>query len=111
MLTFTIGGNNTVVSLATGTTIDQAIAQINGTMASLGVHAQLNTAGTGIDLQGTAAFTVSSNGGGATGVFGTNANTAQTITAPVANAGGERQCAAGADGHHRGHQPARPRSR
>jgi flagellin len=50
------------------------------------VHAQLNTAGTGIDLQGTAAFTVSSNGGGATGVFGTNANTAQTITPPVANA-------------------------
>ena len=42
----------------------QAITQINGTMGALGVHAQLNAAGTGIDLQGTAAFTVSSNGGG-----------------------------------------------
>jgi flagellin len=86
VLTFTIGGNNTTVSLAIGTKIDQAISQINQAMGALGVHAQLNTAGTGIDLQGTAAFTVSSNGGGATGVFGTNANTAQTITPPVANA-------------------------
>ena len=85
VLTFTIGGNNTTVSLAIGTTLAQAISQINGTMNSLGVHAQLNAAGTGLDLQGTAAFTVSSNGGGATRVFGTNANTAQTITAPVAN--------------------------
>jgi len=86
VLTFTIGGNNTTVSLAIGTTIDQAISQINGTMGALGVQAQLNTAGTGIDLQGTAAFTVSSNGGGATGVFHVNTNTAQTVTAPVANA-------------------------
>jgi flagellin len=86
VLTFTIGGTNTNVSLAVGTTVDQAIAQINGTMSSLGVHAQLNTAGTGIDLQGPAAFTVSSNGGGVTGVFATNTGAAQTITAPVANA-------------------------
>ena len=86
VLTFSIGGNTTDVSLATGTTIDQAISQINGTMGALGVHAQLNTAGTGIDLQGTAAFTVNSNGGGATGVFHVNTNTAQTVTAPVANA-------------------------
>ena len=86
VLTFSMGGNNTNVSLATGTTLAQAISQINGTMSALGVHAQLNTAGTGIDLQGTAAFTVSSNGGGVTGVFATNTGAAQTITAPVANA-------------------------
>ena len=83
VLTFTIGGNNTTVSLANGTTIDQAISQINGTMSSLGVHAQLNTAGDGIDLQGTAAFTVSSAGGGVTGAFAAGA---ATITDPVANA-------------------------
>ena len=86
VLTFTIGGNNTNVSLAVGTTLAQAISQINGAMSSLGVKAQLNTAGNGIDLQGTAAFTVSSNGGGVTGVFATNTGAAQTITAPVANA-------------------------
>ena len=85
-LTFTIGGNNTVVSLAIGTTRDQAVAQINAAVGSLGVHALLNTAGTGVDLQGTVAFTVSSNGGGATGVYGTNAATAQTVTAAAANA-------------------------
>ncbi len=49
----------TTVSLAVGTTLAQAISQINGRCRSLGVHAQLNTAGTGLDLQGTAAFTVS----------------------------------------------------
>ena len=85
VLTFTIGGNNTTVSLANGTTLAQAISQINGTVGALGIHAQLNTAGTGLDLQGTAAFTVSSAGGGVTGVFATNTG-AQTITAPVANA-------------------------
>ncbi len=84
VLTFTIGGNNTTVSLANGTTIDQAISQINGTMGSLGVHAQLAAgSSTVIQLQGTAAFTLSSAGGGVTGAF---ASGAATITAPVANA-------------------------
>jgi flagellin len=84
VLTFTIGGNNnTIVSLAVGTKIDQAISQINQTMGVLGVHAQLNTTGDGIDLQGTAAFTVSSAGAGGTGVLATGA---ATVTAPVANA-------------------------
>jgi flagellin len=84
VLAFTIGGTTTNVSLAVGTTLDQAISQINGTMGSLGVHAQLNTAGNGLDLQGTAAFTLTSSGGGAgTGAFAAGA---ATITAPVANA-------------------------
>jgi flagellin len=83
VLTFTIGGNDTIVSLAVGTKIDQAISQINQTMGVLGVHAQLNTTGDGIDLQGTAAFTVSSAGAGGTGVLATGA---ATVTAPVANA-------------------------
>jgi flagellin len=86
VLTFTIGGSTTTVTLAVGTTMAQAINQINTTMSSLGVNAQVDTAGNGIDLQGTAAFTVSSNGGGITGVFATNTGAAQAVTAPVANA-------------------------
>ena len=85
-LTFTIGGVNTTVNLIVGTTMAQAINQINAVMAPLGVNALVNTAGSGVDLQGTAAFTVSSSGGGITGVFALNTGAAQAITAPVANA-------------------------
>ena len=85
VLAFTIGGTTTNVSLAIGTTMAQAINQINAVMSPLGVNAQVNTAGTGVDLQGTAAFTLSSSGGGVTGVFALNTG-AQAITAPVANA-------------------------
>jgi flagellin len=86
VLAFTIGGTTTDVSLAVGTTLSQAINQINAVMSPLGVNAQLNTAGTGVDLQGTAAFTLTSSGGGVTGVFAANTGAAQAITAPVANA-------------------------
>jgi flagellin len=87
-LTFTIaGGSPTVVSLAAGTTIDQAIAQINGQVGSQGVYAVKNVTGDGIDLQGTSAFTVTSGGtSAATGVFATNTGAAQTVTAPAAGA-------------------------
>jgi flagellin len=86
VLAFTIGGNTTNVTLATATTLAQAISQINGTMSSVGVKALLNTAGTGIDFQGTAAFTLTSTGTAAEGVFALNAGTAQTVTAPAAGA-------------------------
>ncbi len=87
VLSFTIGGNVTTVSLANGvSSAAQAVAQINAAVGSLGVHALLNTAGTGVDIQGTTPFTLSSNGGGVTGVFALNAATAQTIVTPVANA-------------------------
>jgi flagellin len=83
-LSFTVGGNVTHVILATGTTKTQAISQINSTMSSLGVKALLNTSGNGIDLQGTAPFTVSSAGTAAEGVFAATGN--QTVTSPVAGA-------------------------
>jgi flagellin len=88
VLTIGIGGTNYTVSLAIGTTQAQAIAQINATVGSLGVHALINATatGTGVDLQGTVPFTVSSNGGGATGVFGVNAATVQTVTPAAASA-------------------------
>lgn len=87
-LTFTIGGGSpVVVSLLAGTTIDQAISQINGQVGSQGVYAVKNAAGTGIDLQGTSSFSVTSGGTSvATGVFATNTGAAQTVTAPAAGA-------------------------
>ena len=86
VLSFNIGGNVTTVTLAVGTTMAQAINQINGTMSALGVKALANVTGNGIDLQGTTAFTISSSGGGVTGVFATNTGAAQTVNAPVAGA-------------------------
>jgi flagellin len=85
VLSFTIGGAVTTVSLAIGTTTAQAISQINST-AGLGVKALLNVTGNGIDLQSTSAFTLTSSGGGVTGVFALNTGAAQTVTAPVAGA-------------------------
>jgi flagellin len=86
VLSFTIGGNVTTVSLAVGTTQAQAINQINSTVGALGVKALINVTNNGIDLQGTAAFTLTSSGGGVTGVFAVNTGAAQTVTAPVAGA-------------------------
>jgi Flagellin and related hook-associated proteins len=85
VLSFTIGGAVTTVSLAVGTTQAQAISQINST-AGLGVKALINVTGNGIDLQSTSAFTLTSSGGGVTGVFALNTGAAQTVTAPVAGA-------------------------
>jgi len=87
-LTFTVGGGSpTLVSLAAGTTIDQAIFQINAQVGSQGVYAVKNVTGDGIDLQGTSPFTVTSGGTSvATGVFATNTGAAQAVTAPVAGA-------------------------
>jgi|SRR5579872_2624841 len=85
VLSFTIGGAVTTVSLAVGTTTAQAISQINST-AGLGVKALLNVTGNGIDLQSTSAFSLTSSGGGVTGVFALNTGAAQTVTAPVAGA-------------------------
>ena len=87
VLAFTIGGNTTNVSLAVGvSSASQAVAQISAAVGALGVHALLNTAGTGVDIQGTTPFTLTSSGSGITGVFATNTGAAQAITAPVANA-------------------------
>jgi flagellin len=86
VLSFTIGGAVTTVSLAIGATLAQAISQINGTVGPLGVHALLNLTGDGVDLQGTSPFTLTSSGGGVTGVFAANTGAAQTIVAAAAGA-------------------------
>jgi len=86
VLSFNIGGTVTTVSLAVGTTLAQAISQINGTMSPLGVKALLNVTGNGIDFQGSVSFSLTSSGGGVTGVFAANTGAAQTVNAPVASA-------------------------
>lgn len=86
VLSFTINSVVTTVTLAVGTTQAQAISQINSTVGALGVKALVNSTNNGVDLQGTAAFTLTSAGGGVTGVFAVNTGAAQTVTAPVAGA-------------------------
>lgn len=84
-LAFTINGNTTNVSLAVGTTLLGAQNQINTALTGQGVQAVLNSAGTGLEFQGTNAVSVVRSGtAGATGVFA--ANGTFTSTAPAANA-------------------------
>ena len=56
-LTFTVGGQNTTVALATGVTAQGAAAAINQKMNASGVYALVDSAGN-LDLQGNSAFTV-----------------------------------------------------
>ena len=87
VLHVTIGGSTTDVSLAVGTTLAQAINQINGTLGSLGVHALLNTARYGNRSPGNGRLHGRLRPAAASPVcLPTNTGAAQTVTAPVANA-------------------------
>ncbi len=86
-LTFKDSGGNTVatVTLATGTTQTAALAQLNAALNSKGIYALKNAAGTGIDFQSIANFSVTaSDSGSANGVFGADGTT--NATAPSAGA-------------------------
>ena len=78
-LTFQTAGGSRTVSLATGTTLDAAISQINTVTSQDGVYAVKNDAGTGISLQGSSSF--SFQGSNAELGLGT---TLTASTAPVA---------------------------
>ncbi|HLK49918.1 MAG TPA: flagellin [Bryobacteraceae bacterium] len=82
-VTFNVGGVNTNVVLASGTTIAGAVNLINQTMNSQGVYAVANTAGDHILLSGNVAFTPSFTPGTSTAGFVGDtfaAATAPTIT-------------------------------
>lgn len=81
VLTFTVNGSATNVTLATGTTQAVAISQLNAALNSQGIYAVNNTAGTGIDFQSAQAFTVSTTGTAAEGVYA--ATGVETVTAPT----------------------------
>ncbi len=94
-VTNTTSGTATTVTLAAGTTMAAAVAQLNTNLAGVGVHAVENTAGTGIDLQGAGAFTVTKpqnlvTAGGVAGVFvtSTGGDITPTINAPAASTNG-----------------------
>jgi len=81
VLTFTVNGNATNVTLATGTTQAVALSQLNAALNSQGIYAVKNTAGTGIDFQSAQAFTVSTAGTAAEGIYA--ATGPEAVTAPV----------------------------
>lgn len=83
-LTLTVGGSSAQVVLGTTATLTQALNAMNDSFRALGVNAVLNSAGTGIDLQSSATFSVTANSTvAAEGAFATNA--AQTTNAPSAS--------------------------
>ncbi len=108
VLTFTIGGSNTTVSLANGTTIDQAISQINGTMASprrtcpAQYDRRRNRSAGDCRLHAQLCWRR---------CYRCVCRRRGNDHCPGRQRGVERQCFAGPDGHHCGHRPARYGSR
>lgn len=83
-ISLTVGGSTASVSLANGTSMTDAINSLNDGFRPLGVFAVANAAGTGIDFQSSATFSISASSTvAAEGVFATNA--AQTTNAPSAS--------------------------
>jgi flagellin len=92
-LTFQTGGQSFNVNLTStnAASVTTALATINAAASQYGISAVLNSAGTGIDFQGSASFTVkdafTTSGTGATaataGVFGAAGTT--TATAPTSS--------------------------
>ncbi len=88
-VTNSASGAQVTVALAANTTIGQAVAQLNTNLAAVGVNAVVNSAGSGIDFQGTAAFTVADTNTAADGVFGAiTTATAENPNAPAASVNG-----------------------
>ncbi len=87
-LQFQTANGAATVSLSSGDTLASSIAKINAQTASLGVFAVLNSAGTGISLQGASSFSMTdTNATAAKGFYGANATattTNATATAPTA---------------------------
>ncbi|MGA2722538.1 MAG: flagellin [Bryobacteraceae bacterium] len=79
-LTFTVGGQNQSITLATGTTEAQAVSQINSSMNSLGIYATAD--GANVYFEGTSPFTVTPGAPGAGTGF-----TAGAIASTVLNGG------------------------
>jgi flagellin len=85
-LTFSVNGQQITVKLAANTSLATAIGTINAQTASIGVYAVANTAGTGISLQSTSAFSVQDSGSTVlTGASGTASVPTATTGTGTAN--------------------------
>jgi len=84
-LNFQTSSGAASVTLATGTTLTAAVAQINQAAAGKGVYAVVNAAGTGISFQGSDSFSVNDATTAGEGVFGaaSTATSNTTATAPT----------------------------
>jgi flagellin len=99
-LSFQTSAGATSVTLGTGLSISDSIAQINAKTSNLGVYAVLNSAGDGISFQSANSFSVNDVAhADAEGVFGTNGlaaglNTASTAPSASAASNGTAAIAA-----------------
>ncbi len=87
-LQFQSANGNVSVAIAAGTSLATAISTINTQTAALGVHAILNSAGTGISFQSANSFSINDSQAGtgtaAAAVFGTTSGY-YTSTAPTSS--------------------------
>ncbi len=94
-LQFQTSNGSATVTLAAGDTVQNAISKINAQTNSLGVYAVLNSAGTGISLQGQSSFSLTdTNPQANTGFFSNTTTTAQNVTATAPTAGSTNNAAA-----------------
>lgn len=82
-LKFQTSSGSASVTLATGTTLQAAIAQINQATSKMGVYAVINQAGTGISFQGADSFSLNDTVTAAEGVFGAASVATSNTTATV----------------------------
>ncbi|HYP13921.1 MAG TPA: flagellin [Bryobacteraceae bacterium] len=79
--TFGSGSSSVAVTVATGTTIDNALTQLNAAIRPLGIYAVKDSDGDNIEFQSSTTFSLTTAGTATDGAFATAG--AKTVTAPT----------------------------
>lgn len=81
---FAVGSSSASVTVATGSSIDTAIAQLNNAIRPLGIYAVKDADGDNIEFQSSANFSLTTTGTATDGPYATQG--AKTVTAPTVTA-------------------------
>lgn len=85
-LAFNVNGNSVVVNLLAADTAQSIAGKVNTALNAYGIQAVVDNAGTGVNLEGTTAFTVSKTGTGTETLAAQTASTAGASNTANANA-------------------------
>lgn len=85
-LNFNVNGNSIIVTLGAGDTAATIAKSVNSALNAYGIQAVVNNAGTGVNMEGTTAFTVSKTGTGTESLAAQVAATAGASNTANANA-------------------------
>ena len=85
-LAFNVNGNSVVVNLLAADTATTIAAKVNTSLSAYGIQAVVNNAGTGVNMEGTTAFTVTKTGTGTEAIAAQTAATSGASNTANANA-------------------------